>query len=188
MVDAMDKRHRGINLHACSQAGPVRRWRVLMSIMGLSFAGASYAVELPPPDSPPVVAAPTISEVTSATKAAEPEAWNLHGQATFVEQGHPSFRSPYQGANSLTPARNAEETADLTLSAGVRLWQGAAFYINPDWAWEAPRAAKPTKSGSGIPMDACSERSCGSESTSEEKARRSAWGPTSLVARFPQTT
>jgi len=52
MVDAMDKRHRGVHLHGCAQAGPVRRWWVLMSILGLSFAGASCAVELPPPDGP----------------------------------------------------------------------------------------------------------------------------------------
>ena len=63
---------------------------------------------------------------------AGPELWNVHGQVTFVEQGHPSFRSPYQGANSLTPARNAEETSDLTLFAGIRLWQGAALYFNPE--------------------------------------------------------
>ncbi len=72
-------------------------------------------------------------EATSTSATAEvPETWNVHGQVTFVEQGHRSFRSPYQGANSLTPGRNAEETADLTLFAGVRLWQGAAFYINPE--------------------------------------------------------
>src|SRR5271156_3929154 len=29
------------------------------------------------------------------------DAWNIHGQATFVEQGYPAFRSPYEGANSL---------------------------------------------------------------------------------------
>jgi high affinity Mn2+ porin len=73
---------------------------------------------------PAAASAPTAIEV--------PEAWNLHGQATFVAQGHPGFRSPYQGANSLTPGRDTEETADLTLFAGVRLWQGAAFYINPE--------------------------------------------------------
>jgi high affinity Mn2+ porin len=61
-----------------------------------------------------------------------PEAWNLHGQFTFVKQYHPSFRSPYQGTNSLLPGSNGEETADLTLFAGFRLWQGGEFYINPE--------------------------------------------------------
>jgi high affinity Mn2+ porin len=58
--------------------------------------------------------------------------WNLHGQVTFVQQGHPSFTSPYQGTNSLTPGRDSEETSDLTLFAGVRLWRGAALYVNPE--------------------------------------------------------
>jgi high affinity Mn2+ porin len=63
---------------------------------------------------------------------AAPEPWNLHGQLTFVQQYHPSFTSPYQGTNSLHSASNGEETADLTLFAGVRLWNGGAFYINPE--------------------------------------------------------
>jgi hypothetical protein len=61
-----------------------------------------------------------------------PEPWNLHGQFTFVKQYHPSFASPYQGTNSLAPTSNGEETTDLTLFAGVRLWNGGAFYINPE--------------------------------------------------------
>ena len=61
-----------------------------------------------------------------------PEPWNLHAQFTFVQQGHPSFRSPYEGENSLTAARDSKETTDLTLYAGVRLWQGGAFYLNPE--------------------------------------------------------
>ena len=63
---------------------------------------------------------------------AAPEPWNLHGQLTFVKQYHPSFTSPYQGTNSLRPGSNGEETADLTLFAGIRLWNGGAFYINPE--------------------------------------------------------
>src|SRR6202171_3198195 len=63
---------------------------------------------------------------------AVPEPWNLHGQFTFVKQYHPSFASPYQGTNSLSPGSKGEETADLTLFAGVRLWNGGAFYINPE--------------------------------------------------------
>jgi high affinity Mn2+ porin len=66
------------------------------------------------------------------TAAVAPEAWNLYGQATFVKQYHPGFTSPYQGANSLTPERNGEETTDLTLFLGVRLWDGGALYVNPE--------------------------------------------------------
>lgn len=63
-----------------------------------------------------------------------PEAanWAIHGQTTFVAQTYPSFRSPYQGANSLPGDGQGRETWDATLYAGVRLWQGAEFWINPE--------------------------------------------------------
>jgi len=60
------------------------------------------------------------------------ENWNLHGQFTNVTQYHPAFTSPYEGQNSLYPGSNAKETADLTLFAGLRLWDGAAAYVNPE--------------------------------------------------------
>ena len=57
---------------------------------------------------------------------------SLHGQATVVDQGYPSFRSPYAGTNSLSGGGQNRETFDLTLFAGVRLWQGAEFWANPE--------------------------------------------------------
>ena len=84
-------------------------------------------------DVPPASMAATLPDSSAApSDAAAPEPWNLHGQLTFVKQYHPSFTSPYQGANSLHSDSNGEETADLTLFAGVRLWNGGAFYINPE--------------------------------------------------------
>jgi high affinity Mn2+ porin len=56
----------------------------------------------------------------------------VHGQATFVEQAYPAFRSPYEGRNSLSGGAQAKETLDLTLSTGVKLWQGAEFWANPE--------------------------------------------------------
>jgi high affinity Mn2+ porin len=56
----------------------------------------------------------------------------FHGQATIVDQGYPSFRSPYEGPNSLSGGGQNRETSDLTLFAGVRLWQGAEFWANPE--------------------------------------------------------
>ncbi|MES1974246.1 MAG: carbohydrate porin [Pseudomonadota bacterium] len=55
----------------------------------------------------------------------------IHGQATFVLQGTPGFASPYVGTNSLTP-RQAKETTDVTLYAGVRPWAGAELWVNPE--------------------------------------------------------
>jgi high affinity Mn2+ porin len=58
--------------------------------------------------------------------------WAIHGQTTFVAQAYPSFRSPYEGANSLPGASQGRETSDATLYTGVRLWQGAELWINPE--------------------------------------------------------
>jgi high affinity Mn2+ porin len=84
-------------------------------------------------DVSPASIAATIPDTPAVPRdVAVPEPWNLHGQFSFVKQYHPSFTSPYQGTNSLSPGSNGEETTDLTLFAGVRLWNGGAFYINPE--------------------------------------------------------
>ena len=57
---------------------------------------------------------------------------NFHGQSTFTWQGYPAFRSPYEGANSLPGGGEGRETVDATLYAGVRLWQGAELWLNPE--------------------------------------------------------
>jgi high affinity Mn2+ porin len=56
----------------------------------------------------------------------------VHGQATFVEQAYPAFHSPYEGTNSLSGGAQSKQTFDLTPSTGVKLWQGAEFWANPE--------------------------------------------------------
>ena len=58
--------------------------------------------------------------------------WNVHGQATFVEQGYFAFRSPYDGANSLSGNSQLKNTASATAFLGLRLWPGGALYFNPE--------------------------------------------------------
>jgi high affinity Mn2+ porin len=58
--------------------------------------------------------------------------WNVHGQSTFVEQGYFAFRSPYQGPNSLTGATQFANTFSATAFVGLRLWQGAQLYFDPE--------------------------------------------------------
>lgn len=60
------------------------------------------------------------------------QAYALHAQATVVVQGHDAFTSPYRGPQSLDPAARGNETADVTLYAGVRPWTGAELWINPE--------------------------------------------------------
>jgi high affinity Mn2+ porin len=60
------------------------------------------------------------------------DSWNIHGQLTFVEQGYPAFRSPYQGANSLTGGNQIQNTTSATAFVGYRPWDGTEIYINPE--------------------------------------------------------
>lgn len=101
-------------------------------ILSVVLLGLPPAHAIEPTPSRETPTASTINSGGGLTRVAEPESWNIHGQFTFVEQYHPAFRSPYEGENSLTRARSAKETADLTLFAGVRLWKGAALYVNPE--------------------------------------------------------
>src|SRR5271169_572444 len=61
-----------------------------------------------------------------------PENWNVHGQMTLVEQGYPSFHSPYQGANSLSAESQAQNTVSATAFVGFRPWNGTEIYVNPE--------------------------------------------------------
>jgi high affinity Mn2+ porin len=62
----------------------------------------------------------------------QPENWAIHGQSTNTWLVQPGFHSPYQGPQSLNASANARETVDVTLYAGVRPWQGAEFWFNPE--------------------------------------------------------
>jgi len=70
--------------------------------------------------------------LTKAPATPDPDNLNFHGQFTLVEQGYPAFRSPYQGVQSLPGGGLGRETTDLTLSVGVRLWEGAQGWIQPE--------------------------------------------------------
>jgi high affinity Mn2+ porin len=61
----------------------------------------------------------------------EEQGWMVRGQATFILQGHPSFRSPYRGDSSLAPTANARNTLSTDLVLGRSLWEGAEVILNP---------------------------------------------------------
>ena len=78
-------------------------------------------------------ALPVLELVLLAGQArADDEIYDLHGQATFVDQYHPAFASAFQGKNSMDAGSRGEETFDMTLFAGLRPWNGGALYVNPE--------------------------------------------------------
>jgi high affinity Mn2+ porin len=62
---------------------------------------------------------------------AETDNFAIHGQSTFLEQYVFPFRNPYVGQNSLYP-NQGRETFDATAFLGMRLWQGAELWVNPE--------------------------------------------------------
>jgi high affinity Mn2+ porin len=69
--------------------------------------------------------------LSKGPSAMETDRFAFHAQMTFLNQYDPPFRAPYSGTNSLVP-NESRETTDVTLYAGVRLWQGAEAWINPE--------------------------------------------------------
>jgi len=57
--------------------------------------------------------------------------WSIHGQTTYTSQYAPPFHAPYHGTNSLD-SNAGRETWDATLYAGLKLWQGAELWVNPE--------------------------------------------------------
>ena len=68
---------------------------------------------------------------SSADDLPAAESWAIHGQATFVDQYHPAFHSPYRGPDSLDPGSRGNETVDVTLFAGVSPWNRALIVMPP---------------------------------------------------------
>ncbi len=66
----------------------------------------------------------------------EPESdrWEIHGQTTYLAQGHPTFRAPYSGPNSLMPNAQMKATWSNSLFLNARLWDGGEVYYNPELA------------------------------------------------------
>jgi high affinity Mn2+ porin len=72
-------------------------------------------------------------ELDDARDALEADGWLLQGQFTYIQQGHPRFRSPYEGENSLTRGKRTRETTSFGALIGRKLWDGAGVYFNPEF-------------------------------------------------------
>lgn len=62
------------------------------------------------------------------------ERLSVHFQATVIRQMKPGFDAKYSGFNSLSPKTDAVTSLTSTLYMGLRLWQGAAVFLNPEIA------------------------------------------------------
>jgi high affinity Mn2+ porin len=124
--------------------------------------------------------------------ALETDRFAFHAQATYLNQYSAPFTAPYKGTNSLAP-NIGRETSDFTLFAGVRLWQGAEAWVNPEidqgfgLSGSVGVAGFPSgeayKSGPTIPTPVCIGRSCDRPSTSVATPRKSTLGSTSFRER-----
>lgn len=113
------------------------RWRavaaaLLAALLGALPAGRAHAQGF---GSPAVANVGPPSESLFPDLAAlqdrlEKQGWMVRGQATFILQGHPRFRSPYRGEGSLSPAANARNTFSSDLVVGRRLWRGAEAIVD----------------------------------------------------------
>jgi high affinity Mn2+ porin len=73
-----------------------------------------------------------LTQTAPSTDDTGAELWAIHGQSTFTEQYQPAYRSPFQGPQSLPADANGRETFDATIYVGVRPWQGAEIWFNPE--------------------------------------------------------
>jgi len=115
----------------------------------------------------------------------------LHGQATFVAKAIPKSRA-LKRPNSLPSAGDFRETNDVTLYAGVRLWQARAlgqpgnrpgFGVGNTHGAAGFPSAEAYKLGTPFPMRACSATSCVNSSTLAARSKR--WRATSIIAGEP---
>ena len=66
--------------------------------------------------------------------SAPPRAYGLHYQVTAIGQGHPSFKAPYDGPNSLQSKSEQATSVTSTLFLGLRLGRGSELYADPELA------------------------------------------------------
>jgi hypothetical protein len=60
------------------------------------------------------------------------ETYGYHFQSTGTEQFQPAFPSRFQGPQSLSSAANGREIVDATAYLGIRPWDGAEIWFNPE--------------------------------------------------------
>ena len=114
-------RHRATHLWAA----PLWAGLLALLLSGPALAQQAGSPGGAPPDEPAL-----LPEAAAGLRRLEEQGWLVHGQATFVLQGHPRFRSPYQGEGSMKPEASAANTLSTDLILGRRLWHGAEAVVD----------------------------------------------------------
>jgi high affinity Mn2+ porin len=65
-----------------------------------------------------------------AAPDSQPQAWKIHGEATYIGDWHDSFPAQYSGGQSLDHHTATAETVDFDLFLGAHLWPGAEFHLD----------------------------------------------------------
>jgi high affinity Mn2+ porin len=82
---------------------------------------------------PAVLTAQTADSPAPTAIPAPAQAWSLHEQATWIDQYHPSFNSPYEGLNSLTGDSESARTFSFSIFFGYRVLPDTEVYYNPEF-------------------------------------------------------
>jgi high affinity Mn2+ porin len=79
-----------------------------------------------------LLCAPFVIALPASASSEADQNFAVHAQATFVLQANARFHSPYEGPNSLESDPHAKETFDITAYFGLRPWEGAEIWVNPE--------------------------------------------------------
>jgi high affinity Mn2+ porin len=95
-------------------------------VMALGTAGQPARCQNPAPDNPPAPTPASPGDDSSSDGGtffphSETSRFWISGQANVVLQWHPTFNSPYQGPNSMSPEAQSATTRVLTLYTGLEL-------------------------------------------------------------------
>ena len=103
---------------------------VVLAMLSGSVVRTVSAQTSPPPAAAAQTQPPSQAAASPAADASS--SWTLHEQATWIDQGHASFNSPYEGPNSLTGESESDRTFSFSLFSGYRVWPGTELYFEPE--------------------------------------------------------
>ena len=101
---------------------------MLLCALGSNMASGAEAVEGDP------------TEDSASAIPDDTEWYSIHGQSTYVIQYKNKFNSPYSSDNSLLSTGDVTKSYTVTATAflGLRLWEGAEIFYNPEGSQGVP--------------------------------------------------